>query len=145
MKQGELLGKMLAFAANAHLGQFDKGGNPYFLHPLAVMKIVASTDEEINCIALGHDLLEDTDTTIQDLIGIGMTTRVIQGIMALTKMPGQTYEGYKEAVKANKDAVIVKMADLRHNSDFTRLKGVSDKDTARMVKYMKFYSELSKL
>jgi DNA polymerase/3'-5' exonuclease PolX len=71
-----------------------------------------------------------------------MSERVIEGIRALTKMPGQTYEEYKEAVFANKDAMRVKMADLRHNTDVRRLKGVSEKDLARMAKYLQFFSEI---
>lgn len=56
--------------------------------------------------------------------------------------PGQTYEEYKEAVFSNKDAMLVKMADLRHNSDIRRLKGVTQKDIERMAKYNQFYLEI---
>lgn len=142
MEKGQMLASMLVLATNAHAGQFDRGGNPYILHPLKVMHYTKSQDEEIQCIALGHDLLEDTKTTFRDLFEAGMSKRVIDGIIALTKMPGQDYQEYKIAVKANRDAVIVKMADLRHNSDIRRLKGVSDKDIERIAKYQKFYWEL---
>ena len=60
----------------------------------------------------------------------------------LTKQPGQTYDEYKACVFASTDAMQVKMADLRHNSDIRRLKGVTDRDVARIAKYMKFYSEI---
>lgn len=142
MKKGEMLAKMLLIATNAHAGQFDKGGNPYILHPLKVMHYTKSSDEEIQCIALGHDVIEDTSVTYKDLVEAGISTRVIDGIRALTKLPGETLEEYKVRVFSNKDAMIVKMADLRHNSDIRRLKGVTDKDVARIAKYMKFYSEL---
>lgn len=132
MKKGELLGKMIPFMTAKHAGQFDRGGKPYCLHPLQVMHNPGpDADEELQCIALGHDLLEDTDTTIRELLDLGMTERVIFGIKILTKMPGQSYEEYVELVKSNLDTIRVKKADLEHNTDLKRLKGVSDKDISR--------------
>jgi (p)ppGpp synthase/HD superfamily hydrolase len=143
--QKQKLHDMIVLATNRHANQFDKGGNPYILHCFAVMYLVESEDYEVKQIAVGHDLVEDTDVTWEDLIREGFSDRVIQGIMALTKQRGETYEQYKNKVKSNKDAVLVKMADLRHNSDITRLKGVAEKDIARIAKYMQFYSELKAL
>jgi (p)ppGpp synthase/HD superfamily hydrolase len=142
MKKGELLNKMLVLATTRHAGQFDRGGNPYILHPLKVMYYLKSNDEELQCIALAHDLVEDTDTTYSELREMGFTERVIQGIAALTKVPGESYDEYKVRVKDNPDAVLVKMADLRHNTDVRRLKGITEKDIARMEKYHRFYLEL---
>lgn len=141
-KKGELLSKMLHIMVSAHFGQFDRGGQPYALHPIKVMHYVKSEDEELQCIALGHDVIEDTDVTYQDLRDAGMTDRVIDGIRALTKMPGQTYEEYKAGVFSSEDAMKVKLADLRHNTDVRRLKGVSEKDIARMEKYHAFFLEI---
>ncbi len=143
MKRGELLSKMLLIATNAHHGQFDRGGNPYILHPMKVMHYIKSEDEELQCIALGHDVIEDTDVTYKDLKDAGMTDRIINGIRALTKVPGQTYDEYKEGVFSNVDAMKVKLADLRHNTDVRRLKGVTEKDIARMEKYHRFYLEIT--
>lgn len=142
MKKGEMLAQMLHIATTAHHGQFDRGGSPYILHPLKVMHYLKSDDEELMCMALGHDVIEDTSVTYKDLREAGMSERVINGIRALTKQPGQTYEEYKEGVFANEDAMRVKMADLRHNTDIRRLKGVTDKDIARMAKYHTFYMEI---
>lgn len=142
MTRGEMLGKMLVLATNGHAGQFDKGGKPYILHPLAVMNILGSDDEELQCIALGHDLVEDTNITFQDLRDAGMTERVIDGIRRLTKQRGQTLEEYKVSVFESEDAMRVKKADLTHNTDIRRLKGVSEKDIARMAKYHIFYLEI---
>lgn len=142
MKKGEMLGKMLCIVTNAHAGQFDRGGAPYILHPLKVMHYLKSDDEELMCMALGHDVIEDTATTYRDLREAGISERVIAGIRALTKVPGQTYEEYKEGVFASEDAMKVKMADLRHNTDIRRLKGVTEKDIARMAKYHLFYMEI---
>lgn len=142
MKKGEMLGKMLVIATNAHAGQFDRGGRPYILHPLKVMHYLHSDDEELMCIALGHDVVEDTSVTYEELREVGMSIRVIEGIRALTKVEGETYDDYKERVLTNHDAMRVKMADLRHNSDIRRLKGVTEKDVARIAKYHKFFLEI---
>lgn len=142
MKKGEMLDKMLNIAVNAHHGQFDKGGNPYILHPLKVMHYLKSDDEELMCMALGHDVIEDTDITYVDLRAAGISERVIKGLKCLTKQRGQTYGEYKEAVFSSYDAMRVKMADLRHNTDIRRLKGVTEKDIARIAKYQMFYMEL---
>lgn len=142
MKKGELLGKVLVLATNAHAGQFDRGGNPYILHPLKVMHYLKSDDEELQCVALLHDVVEDTNTTWDDLVAIGCTPRIINAVKALTKMPGESYDTYKEYVFGNQDAMRVKMADLRHNSDIRRLKGVTQKDIDRIAKYNRFYLEI---
>lgn len=142
MKNGEMLSNMLVMATNAHAGQFDRGGKPYILHVLKVMHYLKTDDEELQCIAAGHDIIEDTKTTYNELREAGMSDRVIDGITALTKMPGQTLEKYKEGVFANRDAMLVKMCDLRHNSDIRRLKGITQKDIERMQKYHEFYLEL---
>lgn len=145
MEKGFMLGNMIELAAIAHRGQFDKSGRPYILHPLKVMHYLKTDDEELQCIAVGHDLLEDTDVTIGGLRNYHQSERVIEGIIALTKVKGEDFERYKIRVKANPDAVLVKMQDLRHNSDIRRLKGVTDKDIERMVRYHKFYLELCEL
>ena len=137
-----MLGRMIVIATNAHSGQYDRGGQPYILHALKVMHYTKSEDEEILAIAVGHDVIEDTKVTYQDLRTAGISERVIAGIRALTKLPGQTLEEYKEGVFANRDAMLVKSADLRHNTDIRRLKGVSEKDIARMTKYHQFFMEI---
>ena len=142
MRRGEMLDRMLVIATNAHAGQFDRGGSPYILHPLRVMSFLKVDDEELQCIALGHDVIEDTTVTYKDLRDNGISERVITGIRALTKVPGETLEEYKERVFANPDAMAVKLCDLRHNTDIRRLKGVTEKDIARMAKYHTFYVEL---
>lgn len=142
MKKGELLGKVLVLATNAHAGQFDRGKNPYILHPLKVMHYLKTDDEELQCIALLHDVIEDTKTTWKDLEDIGCTERVLNAVRALTKMPGQSYDEYKENVFANEDAMRVKLCDLRHNTDIRRLKGITEKDIERIAKYNRFFLEI---
>lgn len=140
-----LLANAIALASEKHKGQFDKGGMPYILHPLKVMHYLKSDDMELMAMAVLHDVVEDTDVTFQDLRELGMSERVIVGVKALTKMPGQTPEEYLAGIKANPDAVKVKLADLRHNMDARRLKGVTEKDRARLDKYAKMFWELKDL
>jgi len=142
MKKGELLGKFIVLATNAHAEQFDKAEVPYILHVLEVLHGVRDEDEEIQCIAVGHDLFEDTDVTVEDLLELGATARIIEGILALTKQNGESYATYKRKVLANRDAMKVKKSDLRHNSQLSRLKGITERDVKRMGRYMTFYAEI---
>lgn len=146
---GDLLDAMIHLATNLFHGKKDKAGKPYILHCLKVMHYVKSEEEELLCIAIGHDILEDCFNDIALGISVlrdkGFTERIIEGILAMTKRPGQAYEDYKAQVKRNADARKVKMADLRHNSDIRRLKGVTVKDIERTVRYHQFYLELEAL
>ena len=144
MKTGEELSKAIVIAATKHAGQFDKGGKPYILHPMALMSMAASEgkDGAIQAICCLHDVIEDTKTTYQELREAGISERVIDGVRCMTKIPGESYDEYKDKVKSNKDSIEVKIYDLRHNTDIRRLKGVSPKDIARMEKYFHLYMEL---
>lgn len=142
MKKGELLSKAIHLATNAHHDQYDKGGKPYILHCLRVLGYLDSTDEELQCISLMHDIAEDTRMSFQEMKDAGMTDRIIAALRLLTKMPGQTYEEYKEGVLSSIDSMLVKKADLTDNSDIRRLKGVTEKDIERTVKYHRFYMEI---
>lgn len=142
------LALMLQLCTIGHADQFDKGGNCYALHPIKVAHYLRTTDAELMCIALGHDLIEDKckyqgePITFQMLRDLGFSERVIEGIRCLTKLPGETLREYIEKVKSNIDAVLVKLCDLRHNSDIRRLKGVTEKDIQRMIKYHELHMEL---
>ena len=138
MKRGTMLSSAIRIATAAHDGQYDRGGMPYILHPLKVMHYTKSTDEEILCIAVLHDVVEDSSVTWSDLREVCMSERVIAAVRALTKIPGQGYDEYREAVFGNRDAMLVKLADLRHNTDIRRLKGVTVRDRERMARYHEF-------
>lgn len=143
LRKGWLLSVMLVMAVEGHNGQFDKGGNPYILHPLKVMHYLKTDDEELQCIALGHDLVEDNKKITWETLRIaGMTERIINGIKCLTRVPGETEEEYQAKVMSNIDAIRVKLCDLRHNTDIRRLRGLTEKDFARMQKYQAFYVKL---
>jgi (p)ppGpp synthase/HD superfamily hydrolase len=146
MKRGEGLNKMLVLVTTEFDGIFDKGGVPYVLHCLKVMHYLKTDDEELQQIALGHDLIEDRkNITYKKLKEMGFSDRVIEGIRCLTKIPGESPEEYLAKVKSNKDSIRVKLCDLRHNSDIRRLKGTTPKDIARIEKYHAMYIELKDL
>ncbi|QET02050.1 MULTISPECIES: hypothetical protein [Cupriavidus] len=142
-KKGEMLSKMLLLVTQQFDGKYDKAGKPYVLHLLKVMHNAKTEDEELQCIALGHDLLEDTTTTPVDLTTMGFSERVITAIMNLTKRKDESEDEYLARVMRSRDSIIVKLADLRHNSDIRRLKDLREKDFERMQKYHRMYLTLS--
>lgn len=136
------LGVAIRIAAVAHEDQFDKGGNPYIHHPLKVMHYCHADDVEIQMIAVLHDVVEDTSVTLQNLRDAGFGSRVVGGVDAMTKRENEPINTYIERIMRNQDAVIVKMADLRHNTDVRRLKGLTEKDFKRMETYQRLYAKL---
>lgn len=136
------LNKMITIATLEHNGQFDRGGMPYILHPLQVMHLLNTQDEQLQCIAVGHDLFEDTGITSLELEEAGFPARVIDGIIALTKNKDEPLVDYKQRVKANPDAVRVKLCDLQHNTLLHRLNAMKPRDIERMSDYILFYKEL---
>jgi GTP diphosphokinase / guanosine-3',5'-bis(diphosphate) 3'-diphosphatase len=138
--KGEMLSKMISLATERHAGQYDKGGRPYILHPLTVMHRLRTDDEELQLIAVGHDLIEDTETVHSELFRM-FGLRVAEGILMLTKFDESECD-YRKGVKSNYDSIRVKIEDLRHNSDIRRLKGITPKDIERMKRYHEFYLEL---
>ena len=123
----------LAIARKAHAGQVDKAGVDYIQHPLYVASQVKTEQEK--AVALLHDVLEDSDITVADLLAYGLSNKVVTAVQTLTKKKGQSYQDYLEKVKSNNLARVVKLADLKHNSDLSRLKTVSNTDYERVKKY----------
>jgi (p)ppGpp synthase/HD superfamily hydrolase len=133
------LGVAIALAAERHMNMVDRGGNPYILHCLKVMEYLHSEDDDLKCIAVLHDIVEDTETTFGELTAFGFSDRVTRAINCLTKRKDQTPEQYLTSILSNVDAMRVKLCDLRHNSDIRRLKGLTEKDFERIQKYHKMY------
>lgn len=134
------LGIAISIAAKAHLGQIDKGGKPYILHPIRLMD--RFQDPELKQIAVLHDVCEDTDITLFDLQDLGFSHRVIRALDALTHDSRDSYAEYIDIIAMLEDAILVKLEDLRDNSDITRLKGITPRDLKRMEKYHKAYTKL---
>lgn len=139
----KLLGLAISIAATAHVGQLDKGGQPYILHPLTVMHKVKSECPYTKQVAVLHDVLEDSDVTLDHLKALGFSHHVLVALELLTHSKDQRYESYIIGIGTDLRATLVKLADLRHNSDLTRLKGVTDKDLERMAKYQRAYVYLT--
>ena len=138
------LGQAIALAAKVHQYQTDKGGKAYILHPIRVMMRLRTDDEELMMIAILHDVVEDSDgaITLSDLRYIGYSERVIAGVDALTKRPGEEYDDFIKRCALNPDGRLVKRDDIKDNSDVTRLKGLRKKDFDRLQKYCIAYEYL---
>lgn len=139
-----MLGKAISIASKAHEDQRDKGGTPYILHPLRVMMRLRTTDEELMTIAVLHDVVEDSEYSIDDLRAEGFSERVLTALGLLSHDPKEPYEDYVKRIGTNRDATLVKLEDLRDNSDITRLKGLREKDFQRLEKYQRSYAYLTK-
>lgn len=127
--------KAYEIAKKAHLGQIDKAGEDYIKHPEKVASFVNSDEEK--AVAYLHDVIEDTELTLEDLREYGFSEEVLEAVDVITKKKGQDYQTYLNSVKENKLARVVKLADLRHNSDLTRLINITEKDIERKEKYQK--------
>lgn len=134
-KYNQLLELAIKVATEAHAGQVDKGGKPYINHPQAVAASLTNTEYKI--VAYLHDVCEDTSITFDDLIDMGFTYRIVNSIRLLTKTDELTYEEYLRRIRMDSCARAVKMADLKHNMDITRIPNPSEKDYARIEKYKK--------
>lgn len=121
-------------AKEAHRGQKEKNGRPYIDHPMRVM--MEARSEEAQIVAILHDVVEDTAVTLADLRAAGFSDRVLAGIDAITKRPGEDYDAYIERVAADDLALEVKLADLRDNLDADRLRGApTPRDLERFDRY----------
>ena len=138
----ELTKKAMRIAYTKHSGQFDKGGLPYIFHPYHLAEQMGD-DEYAICAALLHDVAEDTGTNFAELEQAGFPEEVITALKCLTHEDGVPYLGkYIEDIKANPLARKVKLADLAHNSDLSRLPPTKNaeeqaRNEARLQKYAK--------
>lgn len=126
--------KALKLCFEAHKDQIDKSGMPYVFHPFHLAEQM--TDETATVAALLHDVVEDTDYTFSDLEKMGFGKEVISVLRLLTHSPEVPYLEYVSKIKENPIAKTVKLADLRHNSDLSRLDNVSAEALLRNKKYI---------
>lgn len=130
----EMTKMVLKLCFEAHKEQIDKSGMPYVFHPFHLAEQMQ--DEESTIVALLHDVIEDTDYTLDDLRKMGFGDSVLAAINLMTHEDGVPYMDYVKKIKANPIAKTVKLADLRHNSDMTRLEVVTPRDQERAEKYL---------
>ena len=128
-----LLEKAIEIAVRAHAGQKGKDGSPYILHPLRVMTRVGTDEERIAAVL--HDVVEDSDVTLDDLRQAGFSEKVLTTVKLLTHEEGVSYEDYVNRLKSDPMARRIKLADLEDNSDIRRLSGIEEKDLERLRKY----------
>ncbi len=127
--------KALKLCFNAHKDQKDKSGMPYVFHPFHLAEQM--TDETTTVVALLHDVVEDSEYTLADLKKEGFTKEVLDAVKLLTHAKGENYLDYVARIKQNPIARAVKLADLAHNTDTTRLDAIDDKMLERYEEYRK--------
>jgi hypothetical protein len=127
------LERAVAISAEAHAGQVDKAGTPYILHPLRLMLEMETAEERIAAVL--HDVVEDSDWTLERLRGEGFSPAVLAAVNALTRRADETYEDF--VLRAGRDPIgrRVKLADLRDNCDLSRIANPTRKDLDRVARY----------
>jgi (p)ppGpp synthase/HD superfamily hydrolase len=125
----------LKIAFDAHRDQLDRSGLPYVFHPFHLAEQME--DEVSAAAALLHDVVEDTSITFDDLAAWGISSEVIAILKLLTHDQAVPYMAYVQKIKDSGDphAIKIKLCDLAHNSDLTRLDQVTEADMKRLEKY----------
>lgn len=123
------------------MGNLIRQGVDYIEHPIYVASQVDTEEEK--AVALLHDVIEDSPFTAEELLLAGLPETVVAAVQILSKKKGQDYQTYLENVKSNPLARVVKLADLKHNSDLSRLRSVTDNDLERLEKYKRAIDYLS--
>ena len=129
----DLTKKALKLCFEAHKDQTDKSGMPYVFHPFHVAEKMETEDTVV--VALLHDIVEDTDYSLEDLKTMGFPDRIIEALSYMTHDDSVPYLDYVSKIRENPIATAVKLADLEHNSDLSRLGHVDDKALERVAKY----------
>jgi (p)ppGpp synthase/HD superfamily hydrolase len=130
------LERAIEIAVAAHKGAVDKGGQPYILHPLAVMMGLRTDEEKI--VGVLHDVVEDTNWNFEALREEGFSEEIIEALQSVTKSDSDSsYLDFIERAKANAIGRKVKIADLKHNMDITRIPSISNLDLERLERYRK--------
>ena len=127
------LERAILIAVNAHRGQLDKQGLPYVLHPLRVM--LKQKDPDARVAAVLHDVVEDTEVSLEDLAGAGFSAEALEAVRLLTHDKSVPYLDYVKAIAADPIARQVKLADLEDNLDPSRILNMTAKDLARLERY----------
>lgn len=132
----------IIFATEAHRGQVDRAGNPYILHPLRLMCRMETDTERM--IAVLHDVIEDTDYTLDDLRRMGYSDEIVEAVDCLSRRDDETYEQFIQRIKPNALARRVKLADLLDNMDIRRAGLLQERDLERLQRYQNAWFELTK-
>jgi (p)ppGpp synthase/HD superfamily hydrolase len=131
----------VSIAARAHRGQKDKAGAPYLLHPLRMM--LRMETEAAMMAAVLHDVVEDTEWTLERLREAGFSGEVLEAVDCLTHREGESYEEFVERVRTNPIARQVKIADLEDNMNVRRINQLGPRDLERLEKYHRAWRVLT--
>ena len=126
---------IIEFVKNKHEGQVDLAGEPYFNH---LSRVANKLQSPFRLEAYLHDIFEDTDATVQELLSLGVHEGTISNVITLTKRKDEDYESYISRIKLNSVASLVKIADLEDNMNICRLKVLTDRDIDRIKKSFQF-------
>ncbi|MCB0105038.1 MAG: HD domain-containing protein [Caldilineaceae bacterium] len=145
-----MLAKAIALAAQAHVDQVDRAGQPYILHPLRMMMRLATQSaalrteerEDAQIVAILHDVVEDTPTTLDDLRAAGFAERILAAIDCVTRREEESYDEFVTRSQSNPLARLVKLADLEDNMDLKRIGMLTDDDVARLNRYHRAWRRL---
>jgi len=140
-EQADLLQRAIEIAVTGHRSQRQKDGSPYVLHPLTLMHRVH--DVEAKMAAVLHDVVEDTEFTIEDVAAEGFSAAVIDALRLLTHDDGSDYFDYIDRIATNPLATKVKLADLEHNMTVTRIVELKQRDLDRLAKYHRAHTILT--
>lgn len=138
-----LLEKAIRIALEAHQGQVDKAGQLYVLHPLRCMMAVRTDVQRIAAVL--HDVVEDTEWTLEALAAEGFPPDVVDIVDRLSRRDDESYNASIARVIESKDAIAVKLADLEDNLDVTRLSEVTDEDRSRLSMYVRTWHKMKAL
>jgi (p)ppGpp synthase/HD superfamily hydrolase len=131
----------VSIAARAHRGQTDKAGAPYLLHPLRMM--LRMDTEAAMMAAVLHDVVEDTEWTLERLREAGFSEEVLEAVDCLTHREGESYQQFVERVRTNRIARQVKIADLEDNMNVRRINQLGPKELERLEKYHRAWRVLT--
>lgn len=137
----DLLQRAIAIAEQQHAGQVDKAGRPYIEHPKRVMAAVSNDAERI--VAILHDVIEDSDVTLDQLAAEGFPAYILDALDSVTRKEGETYEAFVARAATNAIGRQVKYADLQDNADLTRIAAPTAADLARAIKYQRAMAQLN--
>ncbi|HET6849860.1 MAG TPA: hypothetical protein VFH74_13420 [Gaiellales bacterium] len=130
----EMVTKARSIAIRAHRGQLDKAGEDYFrAHVLDVVTRVGE-DPALRAIAYLHDVVEDTEWTLLNLLNQNVPTFVVDAVAAITHRPNEPRDDYYARVKANRLALAVKLADIESNTDPIRMSWLDEATRDRLTR-----------
>ena len=140
MDLNKLYDKALRIAIRAHKGQKDRSGKEYIMHPIRVSERCKTMQAKI--VAILHDTIEDTEITPEILLSEGFPQNIVDAMLSVTKLDGESYEDFVRRSEKNPIGKEVKLADLEDNMDIRRLNEITDKDVKRLKKYLKAWRYL---